>query len=75
MPLTYDEILALEKCPEEFKKLEVKFVADDKVVDVIYVTYGGNIENLPMVEKQGDKYWLWEEFDKDNIIHSQIINK
>lgn len=73
MPMTYDDILALEKCPEEFKKLEVRFVAGDKVIDVKYVPYGGAIEELPKVENQGNKYWAWDDFDKNNITHSQII--
>lgn len=73
IPLTYDEILALNNCPEEFKKLEIKFVADGEVVDVKYVPYGGKIESLPAVEKKGDKYWTWDDFDKENITHSQII--
>lgn len=74
MPLTYEEILALEKCPEAFKNLEIKFMAADKVIDVKYVSYGGKIETLPVVENQGEKYWEWDDFNKDNITHSQTVN-
>lgn len=72
--ITYEELLALNNCPDIFKKLEVKFVAEDgSVVEAIQVPYGGAIAQLPEIENKEGKYWVWEDFDKENITYNQTI--
>lgn len=74
MPISYEELLALSNCPDIFRKLQVKFVGEDEqVVQVISVNYGEPLDELPKIENKEGKYWVWQDFNKDNIIYSQTI--
>ena len=72
-PLSYDEMINLPDIPELFKNITVTFVAKGKTVAVINVDFGGSIDELPKVERNGILYWKWNDFDNSHIYYSQTV--
>jgi len=46
---------------------------DDEVYEEVQVHFGGSLEKLPEVPNRGNDYWVWDEFDKDQILRSQTV--
>ena len=72
-PISYDEMIKLPDIPEWFKNITVTFVAKGKTVAVINVDFGGSIDELPKVERNGILYWKWNDFDNNHIYYSQTV--
>ncbi len=72
-PLSYSEMMTLPDIPEWFKKISVTFVAGGNTVAVKEVEFGGSIDKLPDVERDGTRYWKWNDFDNNHIYYSQTI--
>ena len=49
------------------------FIAENKTVAEIDVDFGGKIEKLPEVQKNGLQYWKWNDFDNEHIYYSQTV--
>ena len=71
--LTFQEMMKKSDVPDLFRNIIVTFVAQDKTVAEIEVEYGGSIEKLPEVPKDGLDYWKWDDFDSEHIYYSQTV--
>ena len=67
------EMLALEGAPEGFDLLTVRFVANGETIQEIRVPVGGSIEELPSVENDGLLFWKWNDFDREHIYQSLVV--
>ncbi len=72
-PLTYREMMKRNDIPDIFRKITVTFIAENKTVAEIDVDFGGKIEKLPEVQKNGLQYWKWNDFDNEHIYYSQTV--
>ena len=51
----------------------ITFLVDDEVFEEVRVPFGGSLETLPEVPNRGDDFWVWDEFDRERIFHSQTV--
>ncbi len=72
-PISYEAMLARPNLPASFASITVTFVAQGKTIEVVEVPFGGSIETLPEVPNDGDQYWKWDEFTRDNIYYSLVV--
>ena len=72
-PCSVRDFLSAEDLPGELGDLSVRFVIEDRTVAVVSVPFGGGIETLPEVEKDGERYWKWNEFQRDHIYYSLTV--
>ena len=63
----------LEHVEKQAGNVTVTFLVDDEVYDEVQVHFGGNLDKLPEVPNKGNDYWVWDEFDKDQILRSQTV--
>ena len=63
----------LEHVEKQAGNVTVTFLVDDEVYDEVQVHFGGNLDKLPEVPNRGNDYWVWDEFDKDQILRSQTV--
>lgn len=73
MPLGQEEMYGRPDLPEVFQKMEVTFVKDGETIRSDKIDYGGSIEELPQVEKRGEQYWVWDEFERECVTYSQTV--
>lgn len=75
-PLPYEEMIALENTPEEFRTLELTFISENETVKVIPVKYGESLTaaEIPDVPEKAGKYGKWEDHSYENITFSAKIN-
>ena len=52
----------------------ITFMKDDEVVAEVVVPFGQGISELPEVPNDNDDYWVWDEFDTDEIYSSLTVN-
>lgn len=69
----YDELLALEDAPEQFKQFEITFVAEDKVIGVSQFQYGKGIEKLPEIPAKKGYTGKWPELDYSHLYFDRIV--
>lgn len=74
-PLTYQELLALEGIPQEFRHLKVTFLADDEVVATQELKYGDSMEQLAFPELEGvdDTNVIWPDVSGKRLLCNQIL--
>ena len=72
-PLTYQDMMKRSDIPDIFRKITVTFIAENKTVAEIDVDFGGKIDKLPEVQKNGLQYWKWNDFDNEHIYYSQTV--
>ena len=67
---SYEEFMALQDMPEEFKKMTVTFLADDEIVEQIVCGYGESItwDQIPAVPEKTDHFGTWGTDGLSNII-------
>lgn len=68
-PITYMQLLSMEGVPIEFQHLHIDFVADDKLVERVYVEYGQRVSEIryPAVPVINGSYGKWETIPYDSI--------
>ena len=52
----------------------VTFVKNDEVLKVVDVPFGGTLQELPEVEKEGDSFWKWDDFDRERIFSDMTVS-
>jgi len=64
-PITYEQLLALEGLPAPFKRLTVRFLAEDRVVRTEELPYGGSLsaEDFPDAPRVEGQYAVWDAGD------------
>ncbi len=72
-PLSYQDMMKRNDIPDIFRKITVTFIAENKTVAEIDVAFGGKIDKLPEVQKNGLQYWKWNDFDNEHIYYSQTV--
>lgn len=72
-PLTYQDMMKRNDIPDIFRKITVTFIAENTTVAEIDVNFGGKIDQLPEVPKNGLQYWKWNDFDNEHIYYSQTV--
>ena len=72
--VTYEELLKQTGSPELFKTMQVRFYAEEELVDTVRLPYGEKLSELPAVEIKDNKYWKWDAFDKDAVTYNQKVS-
>lgn len=74
-PVSYDELIAMENVPEEFRNLTLTFVAEGKVVDTIPFRYGETLKesDIPEAPHKNGYFAKWEEHDYSNMTYGAVI--
>lgn len=75
-PISYQDILAVEGIPGEFRHLKVIYVVDDVRLGSEEVAYGGSLANLNYPEfpaKEGC-YGVWPDYSDDVMTGNLIIH-
>lgn len=67
--VSYTELISKDGIPDMFKKMRVRFIADDKIIKEVFVDYGSELlkKQIPGVPDNGEGYGEWEEFDASSI--------
>ena len=52
----------------------ITFMRDDETVAEVVVPFGQGISELPKVPNDGDDYWVWDDFDQDEVYSSLTVN-
>lgn len=74
--LEYEELIAIETVPDEFRNLSITFLEDGKTVATYPISYNQSFDPalIPKVKEQESGYSKWEEFDTEHIRRSLKIN-
>ena len=64
----------LEHVEKQAGNVTVTFLVDDEVYEEVQVHFGGSLDKLPEVPNRGNDYWVWDDFDKDQILRSQTVS-
>ncbi len=75
-PLSYEQMISRTDVPDEFKKITVTFIANGKDIAEVEVPFGGklNSSDIPEVEKDGVRYWKWDDIGTDEIYYSCVVH-
>ena len=76
MPLEYEELIAIEAVPDEFRNLTVMFLTDGEVTASYPVSYNQSFDSalIPKVTERDGGYTKWEKFDTEHVRRSLKIN-
>ena len=68
-PVSYEELIAHEGVPEEFKFVTVSFVADGATVASVRLPYGSTLDadELPAVPEKAGYTGTWQSFTNENL--------
>ena len=72
-PVEAQELLDMEDVPGDFDSLTLRFVVEGRTIQTLTLPFGGSVSELPHVENKDEKYWKWDEFDREHIYHSMRI--
>lgn len=72
-PLSPEDLLKEPGLPDNYESLTVTFVAEGTVIDTVKVPFGGSIDSLPEVENSGDRYWKWDDFNRNRIYYDMTV--
>lgn len=70
--IRYEELMQMERVPEEFRNLKVTFLVDDEPYQHLYCNYGDSIreKDIPKVPVKTGFYEMWEDVDLSDIRHN-----
>lgn len=73
-PVTYEELLATEGIPNDFRHLKVTFVIDDETVSTVEVPYRTSLSELvmPEIPMKGDENGVWPDVS-DRVMDCNIL--
>lgn len=74
-PISYEELLTREEMPEQFRTLNLRFVADGAVVGEVSFEYGGSISasQIPEVPEKEGFTGTWPDYDYSALYYSATI--
>lgn len=74
-PISYEELLTREEMPEQFRTLNLRFVADGVVVGEVSFEYGGSISasQIPEVPEKEGFTGTWPDYDYSALYYSATI--
>lgn len=72
-PLSAEDMLSLEGAPESFEAITVTFLGEHGVISRVTVPFGGGVDSLPEVANDADRYWKWDEFEREHIYRSLTV--
>lgn len=75
-PVSYGEFLCLEGLPDIYKNIYLTFMADDKIVSTVTLSYGESfdVNTLPAVPFKEGYSGTWEDFDASSLTFDQTID-
>lgn len=75
-PLSYEDMIKRKGVPDAFKKITITFIANDRDIAEVEVPFGGKLRksDIPEVDKQGVKYWKWDDIGTDEIYYSMVVH-
>ena len=73
-PVTLKELLQFKELPDGFNDLSVRFIVDGKELTTLTVPFGGSVDILPEVGNDGDRYWKWDDFNREHIYCSMDVS-
>lgn len=75
-PIAYGEFLCLENLPDIYKNIYLTFMADDKIVSTVTLSYGESfdVNTLPSVPAKSGYSGTWEDFDTSSLTFDQTID-
>ncbi len=65
-PITYEELLAVEGLPNDFRHLKVTYVVDEEIVSTVEVSYNTPLSSLvmPEIPMKGNENGVWPDVSK-----------
>ncbi len=74
-PVSYEELIAREGVPEEFRFVTVSFLADGAVVENVKLPYGGTLEDsqIPAVPVKAGYAGSWAAFERENLRFNSTV--
>lgn len=74
-PVSYEELVALEGLPAEFRTLKLSFVADGVLVARLSVDYGASVDpaEIPAVPAKAGYTGAWESFETQKLRFSTTV--
>lgn len=73
MPITYEALMETEAVADIFRYLTVSFSVEGDIIWSDKTPYGGSITQVPEVADRDGQYWVWEPFDRSNIVCSMTV--
>ena len=75
-PVTYEEMIAMDGTPEEFRVLTLVFKNEDDIVGTVDFKYGESVseDQLPAVPKKDGYFSRWEEHNYEHMTYGGVIN-
>lgn len=72
--LSYEELLAMQGIPEEFRSFEVQFIADGKVLGRVNVRYKEAVpaSKIPEIPARPGYYAFWEDKGQDRGVNCNL---
>ena len=76
MPVSYEELVAREELPGEFRTLKLSFLADGVLVKRLSVAYGASVDpaEIPAVPEKEGFSGAWEDFERSSLRFSTTVN-
>lgn len=75
-PVAYHDFLNFEELPDVYQNIHLTFMADDRIVSTVTLSYGENfnVNKLPAVPKKEGYSGRWEDFNSSALTFDQTIN-
>lgn len=75
-PISYEELMEVEKIPDEFRKMTIIFYADEEEITRTQCSYGGSIseKKYPEIPTKDGFYADWDKKELKNIQTDQDVN-
>lgn len=74
-PLTFEELVSTENIPLQFKRFEVTFKADDKIVKQLTLDYldSYSLESYPPIPPVAGQYGKWDKEEIGPLVFDEVI--
>lgn len=73
--LTYDALMKIDGIPSEFRSFEIRFIADEEVVQTISFNYGDTVDSAeaPSVPRVEGCFGVWDNLDFENLHFDKTV--
>lgn len=74
--LSYEELTTMESLPQAFKKMKLRYIADDEVIKEMELSYSSALDerDIPQIPEKDGYFAYWEEADIKYITRNMDIH-
>lgn len=73
--VSYEDFIAMDSVPDDFRRFTITFVADEKVIDEVEFEYGGGLteDKIPKVPQKDGCFGIWDKESFDCLTYDEVV--